>query len=53
MRRLIAATAIAGVAVVVVRSYLFDDARVCRDAVADSSLVRLCGPVGLEEKHAD
>jgi hypothetical protein len=49
-RRLLAVAAITFVVVVVLRSYTFDDARVCREqAASDNGIVEVCGPVGLED----
>jgi hypothetical protein len=46
-RRLLAGAVLLLLLVVVARSYLFADARVCRDvAVADSGTVTVCGPAG-------
>jgi hypothetical protein len=53
LRRLFAAIAVGLVVLAVVRSYAFDDARVCRDMVAsDTGIVEVCGPVGLEDVPA-
>lgn len=53
VRRLLAILAIAFVVLGVVRSYVFDDARVCREVVAsDTGKVEVCGPVGLEDVPA-
>ena len=46
IRRIVAFSVLAALAVAVAGTYLFDSFRICRDSATDAGSVTLCGPVG-------